>query len=139
MKAKKFDNKYIVRLERGEEIIETLKQFCKDKDIKLGIIHGLGVAEKAEIGLYDVENKKYHSREFQGDYEISSFYGNVSTMAGETYLHCHINICDSELRSFGGHANSVVISATFEGVIDVIDGEVVREFDNEIGLNLLKL
>ncbi len=59
-------------------------------------------------------------------------------MKGETYIHLHINICDKELKSFGGHLNSAIVSATCEIIIDSIQGEVDREFSEEIGLNLLK-
>ena len=35
--------------------------------------------------------------------------------------------------------NSAVVSATFEAIIDVMDGEIDREFSDEIGLNLYKI
>ncbi|ODS39883.1 hypothetical protein BEH94_07695 [Candidatus Altiarchaeales archaeon WOR_SM1_SCG] len=57
-------------------------------------------------------------------------------MKGEVYLHIHANLCDSYHESFGGHLNSAIVSATFEAVIDVIDGEVERKFSNDVGLNL---
>ena len=100
MKAKKSGNKFIVRIDRGGEIIETLKQFCRDNYIKPGTVQGIGAANKAVIGLFDVETKKYHS-----------------TMNGEVYLHIHANLCDSENDSLGGHLNSAVVSATFEAII----------------------
>jgi len=59
-------------------------------------------------------------------------------MKGETYLHIHANLCNQEHKSFGGHLNSTVVSATFEAVIKVIDGKVDRAFNEEIGLNLYK-
>ena len=39
---------------------------------------------------------------------------------------------------FGGHLNSAVVSATCELVLQVIDGQVERVFDPEIGLNLFQ-
>ena len=138
MKAKKFGHKFIVRMDKGEEIVETLKQFCKDNDIKLGSIIGIGATNKVMVGLFDVETKKYHSKELVGNYEIAPLAGNISTMDGQVYLHLHINLCDSQHHSFGGHLNSAVVSATFEAVIEVIDGQVDREFSEEIGLNLFK-
>ena len=138
MEYKKFGNKYIVRLDKGEEIVETLKKFCEDNNIKLGTIIGLGATNKATIGLYNTEEKKYYSKELTGDYEIAPLYGNISTMDGETYLHIHANLCNQEHKAFGGHLNSAVVSATFEAVIEVIDGEVDRAFDEEVGLNLYK-
>lgn len=138
MKAKKIGNKFIVRIDKGEEIVETLKQFCEDNDIKLGSILGIGATNKVTVGLFDVETKKYHSKELVGNYEIAPLVGNISTMNGQVYLHLHINLCDSEHRSFGGHLNSAIVSATFEAVIEVIDGQIDREFSEEIGLNLFK-
>jgi len=139
MDYKRFDNKVVVRIDKGEEIVETLKQVCKNLDIKLGTITGIGATDKAIIGLFDVKTKKYHSTELVGDHEIAPVYGNISTISGETYLHLHANLCNAEHKSFGGHLNSAVVSATFEGVIDIIDGKIDREFDENIGLNLIKV
>lgn len=139
MKFKRFGNKFIVRMDKGEEIVETLKHFCKEKGIKLGSITGIGATNKATIGLFDAETKKYHSKELIGNYEIAPLIGNISTMNGEVYLHIHVNLCDSNHNSFGGHLSSAIVSATFEAIIDKIDGEVERKFDDEIGLNLYKI
>ena len=136
MKSKKFGNKFIIRLEKGEEIVETLKKFCKDNGINLGTVSGIGATNNAVIGLFDAENKEYHSKNFTGNHEIAPLLGNISTMKGEVYLHIHANLCDSYHESFGGHLNSAIVSATFEAVIDVIDGEVERKFSNDVGLNL---
>jgi len=50
----------------------------------------------------------------------------------------HINIADKNHQSFDGHLNYAIISATFEGVLEVIEGETDRKYDDETGLNLLK-
>ncbi len=137
MEYKKFSNKIIVRIDRGEEIVESLKKLCKELNIKLGTITGLGATDNAVIGLFDTEEKKYYSKELKGDHEIAPIYGNISTMNDETYLHLHANLCNKENKSFGGHLNSAIVSATFEGVIDIIDGEIDREFNDDMQLNLL--
>lgn len=139
MDYKRFDNKVIVRIDRGEEIVETLKQLCKNFGIKLGTITGIGATDKATIGLFDVKTKKYHSTELIGDHEIAPICGNISTMNGEIYLHLHANLCNAEHKSFGGHLSSAVVSATFEAIIDIVDGEVDRAFDEKTGLNLIKI
>jgi len=69
MKAKKYGNRFIIRIDRGEEIVETLKKFCTENNIRLGTISGIGSTNKATIGLFETAAKKYHSREFAGDYE----------------------------------------------------------------------
>ena len=136
MDFKKFDTKYVLRLERGEEVVETLKKFCEEKDIKLGWIKGLGAVNYAKIGLFETKSKTYHSTELSGDYEITSLYGNISTMNNEVYLHLHICLSDDEYKTYGGHLNSAIVSATVEILIESIEGFVERSFNDEIGLNL---
>jgi len=58
-------------------------------------------------------------------------------MNGEIYLHLHISLSDSKYNSYGGHLTSAVISGTSEIIIEEIDGEIEREFNKEVGLNLL--
>jgi len=136
MTHKQFGEKYIIRMEKGEELIAALKNFCFENKIKLGVISGLGAADKITLGLFKTDTKKYLPKEFLGDYELASVLGNISQMNGEVYLHLHAVISDENCQAFGGHLTSAVISGTFEGVIETIDGEVDRKYNENIGLNL---
>lgn len=138
MKFRQFDQTYLVRLDKDEEVIQTLKDFAKDNHITLASLQGIGAANKIKVSLFEVENKIYQSKEFLGDFEIAPLLGNITTMKGETYLHIHINFSDKNFNSFGGHLNEAYISATCEIVINCWEGEVDRKFSQEIGLNLLK-
>jgi len=131
-------NKVIVRIDKGEELADSLRTICKKLNIKLGSITGIGATDKVTVGLMNTKTKKYQSKEFIGDHEITSLLGNITTMNGEVYLHLHITIANIEHKAFGGHLTSAVISATFEGIIEIIDGQVNREYNEEIGLNLFK-
>ena len=139
MESKEFGNKFVIRIDKGEEIIGTLTTFCKDNNIKLGTITGIGSTKKATIGLFDTQSKKYHSIELTGDYEIDQLTGNICTMNGKIYIHAHVNLSDISYKTFGGHLNSAIVSGTFETVIDAINGDVGREFSETIGLNLFKM
>lgn len=136
MDFKKFGDKYIVRLDKGEEIVSTLKKFCEKENVKLGWIKGIGAVDEAKIGIFKVDEKKYYTKILKGDYEITSLLGNISTMDGETYLHLHINLSDDEYKTYGGHLDSARISATGELIIGTIEGEVNRQHNEEIGINL---
>jgi predicted DNA-binding protein with PD1-like motif len=135
MEFKQFNDKYIIRLDKNEEIVETLKKFCREQKIRLGWVNGIGAVDRATIGLFETAAKQYHSRELTGDMEISSLMGNISTMKGEVYLHLHICLSDIENKTYGGHLTSATISATGELVVGVISGTVEREFNPEVGLN----
>jgi len=136
LEYKKFENYYVVRLDKGTEIISNLKELCLKENITLGSISGIGAANKIEIGLFNTDTKEYKTTVMEGMFEITSLLGNITRKDGEVYLHCHINFSDASLNTFGGHLVQAYISATCEIVVTAIPGEVNRRFDEEIGLNL---
>ncbi len=138
MQIKQFGKTYIVRIDKGEEIVETLKSFCESQNVKLGTISGIGAVERVVIGLFDTKAKQYYSNKYVGDYEICSLIGSVSTMNGKPYLHTHIVIADIDNKTYGGHLNQAIVSATCEVFVNAVEGEIDREFSEEIGLNLIK-
>lgn len=138
MESKLSGNIHILRVDKGEEIIETLKKYCTEHTITLGIVQGIGATNNALIGLYDTEDKEYYQKQFTGDMEITSLSGNISTMDGEVYLHAHISLGDKDNKAWAGHLNKAIVSATFECFITQLQGTVERERDEEIGLNLMK-
>lgn len=138
MEYRKFNNTIIARLDRGEEITEQLKQIALKESIKLANINALGAVNDFTVGVYKVDEKKYYSNKFQGNFEIVSLTGTINTMNGEFYMHLHMSAGDEKGQVFGGHLNEAKVSATCEVVINTIEGEVDRYFDKEIGLNLFK-
>ena len=139
MKYKKVENKYFIRLERGEKIIETLLKFCKDNKIRLGYLTGIGAVSEVELGHYFLEDKKYTSRKLKEPLEILNLSGNITEMDDKPYLHVHITVSDREMKAFGGHLKEAVVSATCEIVITEVKGELRRKFDDEIGLNMMDI
>ena len=138
MDYKRFGNKIVARLDKGEEVLEQIKAISLKENIKLANINALGATNDFTVGVYNIDEKKYYSNSFTGNFEIVSLTGSVNTMEGEFYTHIHMSCGDSEGKVFGGHLNRAVISATCEMFIEVIDGEVDRFHDDEIGLNLFK-
>lgn len=138
MEYKVFDETIVLRLEKGEEVIETIKKLCEKEDIKAGSISGLGATNHVVVGLFKVDEKKYYSNTFEEDFEITNLTGNISRMNGEVYLHIHGTFANIEGKCIGGHLNKAVISATSEIIINKINGEVERKFSEEIGLNLIE-
>jgi predicted DNA-binding protein with PD1-like motif len=138
MEVKRFGTKIIIRCDRTDEIVETIKKVANENNIKLASVTGIGAVNKATIGLFDPNTKEYHSTQITKDMEITGLVGNITRMDGEVYLHTHITLTDSSYNAFGGHLTAAWVSCTAEIIIDIIDGEVGRCFNDEIGLNLLK-
>lgn len=138
MEYRKFDSTIIARIDKGEEILEKVKEIVLKENIKLASISALGAVNDFTVGVFKTDEKKYYSNSFQGYFEITSLTGTINTMNDEFYTHIHMSAGNEKGEVFGGHLNRAVVSATCEMVITIIDGSVDRYFDEEIGLNLFK-
>jgi len=140
MKFKKINDGYVVRIEKGEEIIQTLTDFCEQNNVKSGSIAGIGGTDDVSVSYYDQEKKEYIPKRYGGkNYEIISLNGNISLKEGKPFAHIHITLGDSDYSVFGGHLESAVISVNCEMVISMANDKVERKFDKDLQLNLLDL
>lgn len=139
MKYQRFEQTIIVRMDKGEDIVEQVKTVALKEKIKLASISALGAINEFTVGVFKTKEKKYYANEFKGDFEIVSLTGTINTMNDEYYSHMHLSAGNDRGQVFGGHLNKAIVSATCEMVIQIINGEVDRYFDEEVGLNLLKL
>lgn len=139
MDYRRFGNQIVVRIDKGEEILDKIKEIALSENIKLATVTALGATNNFTVGVYKTDEKKYYSNEFSGNFEIVSLTGTISTMNGEFYTHIHMSAGNENGEVFGGHLNKAIVSATCEMIIGLIDGEVDRYYDEEIGLNLFKL
>ncbi len=138
MEYKRFKDKIVVRIDRGEEILEQVKYLALKEQIKLASITAIGATNDVTVGVYNTKEHKYYSNNFTGDMEILSLSGTINTMNDEYYSHLHIPCGNKNGEVIGGHLNKSIVSATCEMVIFIIDGTVDRYHNSEIGLNLFK-
>ena len=138
MEYRRFENTIVARIDKGEEILSEIKNIAETEKIKLANINALGATNDFVVGVFKTSEKKYYSNEFKGDFEIVSLTGTINTMNGEFYSHIHFSAGNDKGEVFGGHLNKAVVSATCEMIINIIDGNVDRIHDEEIGLNLFK-
>ena len=71
MKAKKADNIYYLRVDRGEYVIDSIKKICLMYDIKTASISGIGATDKFRCGVYNVNTNVWFTLK---DYSSSSSY-----------------------------------------------------------------
>jgi hypothetical protein len=139
MKHQRFKDKVVVRIDKGEEIIASLKAVCKEQQIKAGSVLGIGAVGKITIGLMNTNTKQYHSRELTGDHELAPLVGNITTKNGEPYIHLHATVGNTDQTAFAGHVSAATVSVTCELIIDTIDGTIERIYDSELAINLFEL
>ena len=139
MKYKRFGSTIVVRIDRGEEILDKIRELALKENIKLASVTALGATNDFPVGVFNTAEKKYYANEFKGAFEIVSLTGTINTMDGEFYTHIHMSAGNEKGEVFGGHLNRAMVSATCEMIVTVIDGEVDRYHDDDVGLNLFKL
>lgn len=140
MKFKKIgENKFMLILEKGEEIIECLKVFSIINNIRAAAISGIGALEKVKLAVYRSKRKGYKIKSFDESFEITNLLGNVTIYDNKPYLHIHVTLADKDFECYGGHLESGVITATCELIINVIDGEINRVYQEDVNLKVINL
>jgi len=130
---------YIIRLDAGDRIIESLRSLCEQDRIGAGVLNGLGTVSEAELGWFDRDAGEYRTVRVQEPCEIVSLHGNVSLLDGKPFVHCHIALGDREFKVRGGHLREAVVSETAEIVLTRYNEEIGRRKDERKGLYLLDL
>ncbi|MBR3136373.1 MAG: DNA-binding protein [Clostridia bacterium] len=136
MEYRRFNDTYVIRMDRGEEIMSCLTDLCQREDIRLGYVEAIGAVDRAVVGLYDVVNKVYRKQAFHEPMEMTSLLGTVTSKGGQVYLHLHVTLTDENMLAHGGHVNSLTIGGTCEMILRTLPGEVSRRLDDATGLNL---
>ena len=65
MEYRKFQNKIIVRMDKGEEILEKVREVAEKEKIKLADISALGAVSEFTVGVFDTEAKEYRNCSIQ--------------------------------------------------------------------------
>ncbi len=138
MDYRRFNDTILLRIDRGEEIIEAVRTVAEKEHIRLASVEALGATDDFTVGVYDTAAKKYDSKTFTGPHEIVSLVGTITEKDGAFYQHLHMSAGNARCEVFGGHLNRAVVSATCEMVIRILPGVVGRRPDPEIGINLLQ-
>lgn len=105
---------YALRLDPGEEVIESLTAFAGRQGLYAGLISGLGAVDDVELGFFSTRTRSYTRRRFEGDHEIGSLTGNLSKLDGQPFVHCHMVLSGADYAAWTGHVFKAVVSVTAE-------------------------
>lgn len=137
--AKVSDNQFLLRLVRKENVKDCIIKFCEKLDIKNAYLTAIGAVESPTLSFYDVKSKKFIEKTLEGDFELTSFIGNIAVFKNKPMLHAHVTISDRNMKAFGGHFVKANVAASVEIVLTVFETKYEKEFNQEIGLNLWDL
>ena len=140
MKYRRFKDTIVVRMDKGDDIMEGINAVIKAEDIKLAHVSALGATDDFTIGIFNNEKRAYDQRHITGAvHEILSLNGTITTMNGKPYIHVHISAASGKGEVVGGHFIGGTICLTCEMVIRIIDGTVDRIHDDVLDINIYDL
>ncbi len=130
-----FDNTIVVRLDKGDKIVESVLSVAKKEGITLAYLTGIGAVDDFEVGVFDLDKADYAHYRYTGNHEINSVVGNLTTKEGAPYLHAHITCTGCDGTVVGGHLFEGKVSLTAEIFLQIINGSAERKFDSTVGIN----
>jgi len=132
-------DKYVLRLESGDDILKSLRQFATTKRLGASLLEGIGSLSKVKLGHYDFRTKQYRYETFEDDLEILNLSGNIATMDRKPLPHVHVTLGRRDFSVIGGHLDEGSSANMVEIGILKLPGKLLKAKDEAIGLNVLQL
>ena len=123
-------------LAKGDYINQTFESFAEIKGVGCAWLNGIGALENPEIGYYSINDKLYHRKHFNGEFELTSLIGNITMKEGKPFAHTHITFSDTNYKVFGGHLFDAKITAAGEFIMQLGNDNITRKMNHGIGLPL---
>ena len=138
MEYRKYGPTYYIRMDTGDELIESLLAVCRKEKITSAVFSGIGGSKRAEVQIFHPENGAFETKELSGTLELISLNGNViSDENGDLFHHTHAMFSFDENGvhgTAGGHIKSITVLYTAEIELrPVTGGEIRRKADSETG------
>jgi predicted DNA-binding protein with PD1-like motif len=131
------DNYYLLRFDKGENILDELIDFSTQKNIQAAHFTCIGSSKELILSYYNLKTKEYEDHVIQEDLEVISITGNIAYKDNKPIIHAHGVFSKHDLSTIGGHIKKLVVSATCEVSLTTFSMQITRTFDPDTGLNLL--
>ena len=138
MDYRKYGDNYYIRIDKGDEIIDSILLICKLENIKSAIYSGIGGCKSADIQTFIPEKGEFELKHIEGMLELVSLTGNIVTDENDEYYHHTHGVFsykkDGKHHVDAGHIKSITVSYTAEIELrPVIGGLIKRQYDAETG------
>ena len=127
----------MVRLDFGEEVIETLTAYLGEQGFEGGVITGIGAVHRTTLGFFDLPSREYQRREFPEEMELINFTANITRVDGAPFIHAHATISGADYAARSGHLFAATVAVTGEFFIWPAPLALGRSLDERTGLKLI--
>lgn len=139
MQAVRAHDRWMLRLDEREDVLDRLVEFSRTEGIRAGaIVSGIGQTSRATIGFWD--GSRYRPHELDGPHEVLALSGSIAQADGAPSLHLHLTAAGADYRAVGGHLLAATVGVLLELVVEVFPGRAFgRPMSESQGLRRLDL
>jgi len=128
------DKPFILVLNSGENLLESISRCAKDAKLKGASVSGLGQVENPTLAYFSSDPKaKPTLTTFEGFYELASLNGNITNNGNTYYTHLHAVLANNKFQGIAGHVNAATVGLTVELTLTPLAAAVQRTVDGETG------
>lgn len=139
MKYEIIPSGFILRFEKGDEILHSISKFIQGQNLSSCTIQAIGSIQNPILAYYDLSTKKFTEKKFQGEYELLPCIGSVAFENDTPIIHLHASLSNSNFDVIGGHIKEMTTNATCEVFLFSLEHKLLKSYNNEVGLKLYDL
>ena len=130
---------YACVLEKGEEFVQALRDFAKDRMLTGSHFTAIGAFSRVTLGYFDRGVKDYKRIPVDEQVEVLSLIGNIALAEGGPKVHAHVVLGKSDGTAHGGHILDAQVWPTLEVILEESPTHLQRRTDRETGLALIDM
>ena len=139
--------RYVLVLERGEDLIAEVKAFAERERLRVAEFTGIGAVSSAKLAAFDPDTREYVDIADPGQTELVSLNGRITlpkdadpgNPPAERQLHVHCVLSRGDGAAIAGHVFELVIRPTCEVFVTESAENVARAEDPDSGLPVISL
>jgi predicted DNA-binding protein with PD1-like motif len=131
------EDNLVIRLDKGDNLIEKLKEVISSEGIMGACFRGIGACSKVILSYFDLDKKEYLERTFDENLEIVSLSGNIALAEEDIIIHAHGVFANGNYSTIGGHIMEMIVSVTCEIALTKLKDSLSRQINQDFGLKLL--
>ena len=130
---------FAVILESGEEVMEKIMGFAKEKKISAWQFTAIGAFSNTIVGFFDFSIRDYKKIPLKEQMEVLTLNGDITLFKGEYKIHAHVVLGKEDGSAHGGHLLKATVHPTLEIILNESPAYLSREINQESGLALIKI
>jgi hypothetical protein len=131
---------WVLVLAPGEEVKGTIVEFARRNSVGAASFIALGAFERAKLGYFDWQKKKYLPIPVEEQVEVISLVGDIAENdKHEADLHAHAVLGRHDGSTRGGHLLEGVVRPTLEVTLTETPAHLRRRMHADINVALIEI